>query len=130
VQPGLFLFCDIFKYSTICCRTSISEATQSGDRLLKDPAQYPLVSALLRFSLPLQRLTTHFKFFKIWLPRFFVVENGRMYYSSGKHGHADSQEGTLSFVRSNPAPDGCYCIELKGLFMITLHSHEPKSQFD
>ena len=37
-----------------------------------------------------------------------------MYYSSGKRGHPNSLEGSLAFMRSNPAPDGHYCVDLKG----------------
>ena len=93
----------------------MNEAALSADRLLKEPAQWPLVSALQRFSLPLQRLTNVFlKFSKKWFPRFFVLENGRLYYCDGNNGYPDSKEGTLSFVRSNPAPDERYCVELKG----------------
>ena len=72
------------------------------------------MSALQRFSLPLKRLTTYFKFSKKWFPHFFVLENGRLYYSNGKSGHPDSKDGTMSYLRSDPAPDGHHCIELKG----------------
>ena len=97
---------------------SVNQAAISADSLLKEPPQWPLVSALQRFNLPLHRLTTHFKFTKKWFPRFYVLHNGRLYYSDGKNGHSDSEEGTLSFVRSNPAPDERYCVELKGLFAL------------
>jgi hypothetical protein len=55
------------------------------------------------------------KFFvKKWFSRWFVLANGRLYHSDGKNGHSDSKEGTLSFVRSNPAADAHYCVELRG----------------
>jgi hypothetical protein len=53
-------------------------------------------------------------FGKKWFPRWFVLANVRLYYSDGKNGHSDSKEGTLSFVRSNPAADAHYCVELRG----------------
>ena len=79
----------------------------------RQPA-WPLHEALLRFDLPLQRLTTHFLMTKKWFQRFYVLRGKRLYYSDGNKEHADSHEGALAFVRSNPAPDGRYCIDLKG----------------
>ncbi len=75
---------------------------------------WPRHQALLRFDLPLQRLTTHYMFTKKWFPRFFVLRGSRLYYSNGKSGHPDSLEGSLAFMRSNPAPDGHCCLDLKG----------------
>jgi hypothetical protein len=79
----------------------------------RQPA-WPRHEALLRFDLPLQRLTTQYKFTKKWIPRFFILRGSRLYYSNGKSGHADSLEGSLAFMRSNPAPDGHCCRDLKG----------------
>ncbi len=62
----------------------------------------------------LLRHTTHLMFSKKWFKRFFVLKNGRLYYSDGNNGHPDSKEGTLSFVRSNPVPGIRHCIELRG----------------
>ncbi len=62
----------------------------------------------------LQRHTTHLMFSKKWFKRFFVLKNGRLYYSDGNNGHPDSKEGTLAFVRSNPVPGIRHCIELRG----------------
>jgi len=90
--------------------TSVSRVLQLFER---QPA-WPLHEALLRFDLPLQRLTTHFLLAKKWKSRFHVLRGRRLYYSDGKKGLADSHEGALAFVRSNPAPDGHYCIDLKG----------------
>jgi hypothetical protein len=75
---------------------------------------WPRHEALLRFDLPLQRLTTHYMFTKKWFPRFFVLRGSRLYYSNGKSGHPNSLEGSLAFMRSNPAPDGLFCLDLKG----------------
>ena len=80
----------------------------------RQPA-WPLHDALIRFDLPLQRLTTQFLVTKKWFPRFFVLRGNRLYYSNGKKGHPDSLEGSLAFMRSNPAPDGHYCMDLKGV---------------
>ena len=85
-----------------------------AEALARERAAWPCVSVLQRFALPLQRLTTHLVVSKKWFPRFFVMENRRLYYSDGDNGHPDSQEGTLSFVRCNPAPDGRYCVDLAG----------------
>jgi hypothetical protein len=76
---------------------------------------WPRHEALLRFDLPLQRLTP--KFFGLgqeWKSRFFVLRGSRFYYSKGENGYADSLEGSLAFMRSNPAPDGHFCLDLKG----------------
>jgi ribosomal protein L13E len=76
---------------------------------------WPLHNALIRFDLPLQRLTTQFLVTKKWFPRFFVLRRSRLYYSKGEKGYPDSLEGSLAFMRSNPAPDGRYCIDLQGM---------------
>ena len=81
---------------------------------LLDSSAWPQHEALLRFDLPLQRLTTHMMFSKKWFPRFFCMRERRLYYSDGKNGHPDTQDGTLAFVRSKPAPDGRYCVDLHG----------------
>jgi hypothetical protein len=52
--------------------------------------------------------------FKKWFPRFFILFDGRLHYSDGTNGHPDSKDGTLSFVRSNPAPGARHCVDLKG----------------
>ena len=91
--------------------SSLSRVLQLFDR---QPA-WPLHEALLRFDLPLQRLTTQFLVTKKWFPRFFVLRGSRLYYSMGEKGHPDSLEGSLAFMRSNPAPDGHYCMDLKGV---------------
>jgi ribosomal protein L13E len=75
---------------------------------------WPRHEALLRFDLPLQRLTTQYMFTKKWVPRFFVLRGSRLYYSNGESSHTDALEGSLAFMRSNPAPDGDYCLDLKG----------------
>ena len=69
----------------------------------------------MRFDLPLQRLTTHMMFSKKWFPRFFCLKGSRLYYSDGKNEHPDTQDGTLAFMRSKPAPDGRYCVDLQGM---------------
>ncbi len=80
----------------------------------RQPA-WPLHDALIRFDLSLQRLTTKFLVTKKWFPRMFVLRRSRLYYSKGLKGQADSHEGSLAFMRSNPAPDGHYCMDLKGV---------------
>jgi hypothetical protein len=75
---------------------------------------WPRHTALLRFDLPLHRLTTKF-FSKKWFPRFFSLRGSRLYYSDGKNGHPDTAEGTLAFVKLDPAPDGRYCVDLQGM---------------
>jgi hypothetical protein len=84
--------------------------------LLNRQPAWPRHQELLRFELPLQRLTRHLLVTMKWFPRFFVLRGQRLYYSDGDNGHADSKEGTLSFVRSDPAPDGRYCVNLNGSF--------------
>ncbi len=80
----------------------------------RQPA-WPRHEALMRFDLPLQRMTTFFAVTKKWFPRFFCMRGRRLYYSDGNNGHPDSQDGTLAFMRSNPAPDGRYCVDLQGM---------------
>jgi uncharacterized protein with PIN domain len=74
-----------------------------ADALLQEQPAWPLVTALLRFDLPLHRLTTKFMS-KKWISRHFVLCNGRLYHADGDDGYPDSRDGTLSLVRSNPPP--------------------------
>jgi hypothetical protein len=76
--------------------------------------RWPRHAALLRFDLPLHRLTTQYLLFKKWIPRFFILRGSRLCYSDGEADHPDSLEGSLAFMRSNPAPDGRHCIDLTG----------------
>jgi hypothetical protein len=85
----------------------------------RQPA-WPRHEALLRFDLPLQRLTTHFLVFKKWFPRNMLLRGSRLYYSDGKNGHPDTAAGSLAFMRSNPAPDGRYCVDLHGIRALRL----------
>ena len=82
--------------------------------------EWPLHPDLIRFDVPLQRMTTQLRFLRKWKPRFYVLRNLRLYYSNGKRGHSDSHEGSLSFMRSNPEPDEHYCIDLRQWFARTL----------
>ncbi len=75
----------------------------------------PSHEALLRFDMPLQRLATHLLVFKKWFPRNMSLRGSRLYYSDGNNGHPDTAEGTLAFMRSNPAPDGRYCVDVQGM---------------
>jgi hypothetical protein len=93
---------------------SLSELISRAQKLLSRQPAWPLHEALVRFDLPLQRLTTQFLVTKKWIPRFFILRGRRLYYTNGKKGHADSREGALAFVRSNPAPDQHFCMDLKG----------------
>ena len=76
---------------------------------------WPQHEALLRFDLPLQRLTTQFPMTKKWIPRFLCMRGHRLYMSGSKSIYPDTLEGALAFYRSNPAPDGLYCMDLHGL---------------
>ena len=76
---------------------------------------WPRHTALLRFDLPLHRLTSHYVVSKKWFPRFFSLRGSRLYYSNGKNGHPDTAEGTLAFMQLDPAPDGRYCVDVQGM---------------
>ena len=76
---------------------------------------WPRHTALLRFDLPLQRLTTHDDASREWFPHFFLLRGARLYFSDGTQGHPDSQEGTLAFMKLDPAPDGRYCVDVQGM---------------
>ena len=76
---------------------------------------WPRHEALIRFDLQLHRLTTHLLVSKKWFSRHFSLRGSRLYYSDGKNGHPDTAEGNLAFMRSNPEPDGRYCIDLQGM---------------
>jgi hypothetical protein len=93
------------------------DLVSKAEELLQEQPVWPFVTALQQFSLSLQRYTTCFKWTKKWFPRFYVLKGGLLYYSDGKNGYADSREGTLQFVRSNPAPDGRYCVDLRGSYV-------------
>jgi hypothetical protein len=86
---------------------------------------WPRHEALLRFDLPLQRLTTHLLVFKKWFPRNMSLRGSRLYYSGGNNGHLDTAAGTLAFMRSNPAPDGRYCVDLQGMRALLPPSTSP-----
>jgi ribosomal protein L13E len=75
---------------------------------------WPRHEALVRFDLPLQRLTTHLLVSKKWFQRNMSLRGSRLYYSDGNNGHPDTAAGTQAYVQSNPAPDGHYCVDLKG----------------
>lgn len=77
---------------------------------------WPRHEALLRFDLPVHRLTTQklsFPKTKKWVPRFLSLR-GHFLYMSGSKSIPDTIEGTLAFYKSNPAPDGHYCMDLHG----------------
>ena len=77
----------------------------------------PLPEALIRFELPLLRLTTQYLVTKKWFPRFYVLRGSRLYYSSNggsDRADAESRKSTLDFMQSQPVADGRYCIDLKG----------------
>jgi hypothetical protein len=85
----------------------------------RQPA-WPRHEALLRFDLPLFVWKHNLLFKNEWASRFVVLRGSRLYYSNGKSGHPDSLEGSLAFMRSNPAPDGHYCVDLHGMRALLL----------
>lgn len=52
---------------------------------------------------------------KKWVMRHFVLRGRRLYHTNGKNGFPESLVGTMAFIRSNPEPDGHYCIDLGGI---------------
>ncbi len=105
---------------------SLSKLTSQAAQLLARQPALPRHEALLRFDLLLQRLTTKHVFTKKWFPRFFVLRGSRLYYcSKGKSGHPDSLESSLAFMRSNPKPDGRYCMDLHGMRALLLPLASP-----
>jgi hypothetical protein len=87
-----------------------------AEALLREQPLWPNATALQTFSFSLQRYTTRMKFFsKKWTSRFFILKKGRLCYSDGSNGFPDSKEGTLAFVRSNPAPGIRQCVDLRGI---------------
>jgi hypothetical protein len=79
---------------------------------------WPRHEALMRFDLPLQCLESGLSATnesKEWVNRFYLLRGSRLYYCDGKNGHPDTQDGTLAFMRSKPAPDGRYCVDLQGM---------------
>ncbi len=95
-------------------RVSLLELVLKAETLLQEHPAWPCVNALQKFSLLLQRYTTHMVFTKKWIRRFYVMQNGHLYYCDGKNEYPDSREGSVSFANSNPAPDGRYCVNLRG----------------
>jgi hypothetical protein len=93
---------------------ALSKLTSQAQQLLARQPAWPRHETLLRFELPLFVWKQHLLFMKEWASRFVVLRGSRLYYSNGKSGHPDSLEGSLAFMRSNPAPDGHYCLDLKG----------------
>jgi hypothetical protein len=76
---------------------------------------WPRHTTLLRFDLPLYRLTAHYVLSKKWFTRFFSLRSSHLYYSDGKNGQSDTAEGTLAFMQLDPAPDGRYCVDVQGM---------------
>jgi hypothetical protein len=86
----------------------------------------PRHEALIRFDLPLQRLTTQWLGIKNWRMNFVVLRGTRLYcYANDKGGcfcsndsfrpvH-ESHEDALALMRTNPTPDGNCCFDLKGV---------------
>jgi hypothetical protein len=85
----------------------------------------PRHAALIRFDIPLQRLTTQWLVIKKWKMHFVVLRGMRLYiYSNDKGGcfcsnnsvysAHESQEGAMALVQANAAPDGDCCLNLKG----------------
>ena len=86
--------------------------------LCQHQAAWPRHEALMRFDLPLQCLesgSSATKESKEWFARFYLLRGSHLYYCDGKNGHPDTQDGTLAFMRSKPAPDGRYCVDLQGM---------------
>jgi hypothetical protein len=99
--------------ATFYYRLSLLDLVAKAEALQQEHPAWPAVALLQRFSCPLQRYTKHL-LSKKWFSRFFILKGGRVYYSDGKNRHPDTREGTAAFVRSNPAPDGRYCVEVRG----------------
>ena len=83
----------------------------------RQPA-WPRHEALMSFDLPLQRLQSGTRMAQECAPHYFLLRGHRLYYSDGKNGHPDTQDGTLAFMLSDPAPDGCYCLDLQGMMTL------------
>jgi hypothetical protein len=94
---------------------SLSALIARARELLGRQPAWPVHEELLCFDLPLNRLTTHFFVTKKWFPRYFCMRGCRLYYADGSNGYPDNREGTLEFLRSKPAPDGRYCVDLQGM---------------
>lgn len=86
-------------------------------RLSREP-HWPRHESLIRFDCPLQKRTSQFVMFKKWVPRFFSLRGSRLYYTNGKFGFSNNREGTLKFIESGPAPDGHFCIDLSGMYVL------------
>ena len=86
--------------------------------MLKEKPDWPPVKALIRIHLPLRRLQSHYSLSKKWAPHHFALRDGCLYYSNGKLGHADSQEGTMAYMSGNPPPDGRHCIDLSSALTV------------
>jgi hypothetical protein len=93
-------------------RDSLAANIKKAQDVLKEKPDWPPVKALIRFHLPLRRLQSHYSVSKKWAPHYFALRDGCLYYSNGKLGHADSQEGTMAYMSGNPPPDGRHCIDL------------------
>jgi hypothetical protein len=107
--------------------SSIQAQCSRAQTLLSRLPSWPRHEALLRFELPLFVRKQHLLFTKEWASRFVVLRGSRLYYSNGKSGHPDSLEGSLAFMRSNPAPDGHYCVDLHGMRALLLPLASPCS---
>jgi hypothetical protein len=104
---------------------SLSALIPRAAQLLARQPAWPRHEALLRFELPLFVWKQHLLFKKEWASRFVVLRGSRLYYSNGKSGHPNSLEGSLAFMRSNPAPDGHYCVDLHGMRALLLPLASP-----
>jgi hypothetical protein len=93
---------------------ALSKLTSAAEQLLARQPRWPRHGALVRFEAKLERLTSHMFLTKKWVPRFFVLRGSRLYYSNGKEGYPDSLEGSLAYMKTNPSPNGHFCMNIQG----------------
>jgi hypothetical protein len=67
-------------------RASLVQLVSQADDLLREHPTCPAITALQRFSLQLQRLTTTKILSKKWFSRHFVLSNGYLHYADGDNG--------------------------------------------
>ena len=99
IGPIIRLFHVYHVMLTVFSRAALVDTVMKAQELLTEHAEWPPVTALLRFGYPLRRLKNHKAVAEKWVSNFYVMRHGCLYHSNGKNGFAGSSDGTFECVR-------------------------------
>ena len=110
----------VMQRSPFCFRAALVDTILRAQELLNERPEWPPIRALQTFGCQLKRKKNRVSAASKWVSNFYVMRHGCLYYSNGKSGFHNSPEGTFEYIRSDPKPDGLYCIELSRALMFSL----------